>query len=253
MRFGDYPREYLLMTSPSPRQELARFLVRLVGTFALACALFADAHGFAQAPPPPGPLPPHARRVYVPFEDFQAILHRDKEGVLLPKREFETLWQEARRNRLDDSPGPRGMVVASASYEARIEDRQLLVTARIVFHQYLPGWRSFPLQLGNLGVESATLGDEPARLGRDDDATLRLFHDETGRHELELKLSTPLAAVGSDQVAAFTVLSGPPRNSRSTSPPRGICCFRNFRWSVPRRSTSPPPIACRSAARPTCG
>ncbi|HSG70903.1 MAG TPA: hypothetical protein VLA12_10835, partial [Planctomycetaceae bacterium] len=193
------------MTILKPQHEHSSVCFRFAGTFAFAVAMLWGQLASAQGPP----LPDRVKRVYVPVDDFQAILNRDREGVLLPKREFEALWKQAVDNQIDSSPGPNGLVVSSASYETAVEDRQLLITAKIEFHQYLAGWRSFPLLFRNLGVESASLGDQPARLGRDEQGNLRLFHNQTGRHVLELKLSTPLGAVGSDQVAAFTVLAGP--------------------------------------------
>lgn len=160
------------------------------------------------------------RRVYVPVEDLEAVLARDRRGVLLPREEFEQLYEAARQNAQGRSPD--ALVVSGADYTARIAGDQLVLNAEIRFTNFAEGWTQMVLPAAGLGVEQATLDGAAARLGRDAEQADRLvlYVDEPGPHTLALELSSPLNAVGSDQAAAFS-LAGAPTGELSVALPAG--------------------------------
>src|SRR6185369_13807309 len=83
-----------------------------------------------------------------------------------------------------------------------------------------PGWQTILLPFRNVSVERAALDDKAARLARDsENRGLTLFSSQAGRHSLSLKLSTPLASVGSDRVAAFGLPAIPVASLDVTLPP----------------------------------
>ena len=53
--------------------------------------------------------------------------------------------------------------------------------------------RPLTLPFGGLAVESARVGDQPARFGRRENGTLFLLLKEKGRAELELEMSAPVS------------------------------------------------------------
>lgn len=163
-------------------------------------------------------LPEAPERTYVPIEQFQAILHRDREGVLLDRDKFETLWKEARENETKGPDDTAGLVITACDYKATVDDHSLVIEATLSYRQFVEGWHSIPILLEDVSIESATVGDQPARLGRNSNGVLQFFHNEPGKIELKLTLVARLAAVGSDQLASFQLIPGPPSELQITVP-----------------------------------
>ncbi len=184
-------------------------------TLAVAIVLLA---GSASAQERAADAPP--RRIYVPVDELDAVFDRDKQGVLLPRQEFQRLYDAARQNAASQPNTPDAIVLSRADYDARIEGEQLLlkVTARVTnFHD---GWSQLALPAGGLGIENALVDDKPARLGRSPDQpnVLLLYLSETGEHTLSVELSAPLTAVGSDKAAGFELFAAPSGVFRITLP-----------------------------------
>jgi len=154
--------------------------------------------------------PTRPRRVFIPIEDLGAIIDRDRRGVLLEKAEYNKLRGLAAKNELDRPRTPTALVLREVVYTARPNGDQLLIDTSVRFRQFVRGWQSLRLPLRGVSVEKAVLGGRAARVARfqltrkkASVSGLELFHDTVGAATLELGLSTPLAAVGSDRVAAF--------------------------------------------------
>lgn len=161
----------------------------------------------AQQPPPEPTSEPPGRRVFVPLEELQTLIQRDQKWVLLPRDEFQKLYVEARKNTLDKPVPPQAIGVGNVQYAGKIVDDQLVITATLEVTKFGPGWQMLPLDFRDLAIEKATLGDQPARLGRAADAggQLILLLDKPGKEKLTLELSRSLVAVGSDKFAAFAL------------------------------------------------
>ncbi len=147
------------------------------------------------------------RRVFVPIDDLDALIARDQRGVLLPKNEFLKLYRDAQKNVPADQKAPVGVVVSGATYSARFDGEQLLVTAEIKLAQLHDAWQAIPLPLAGMSVEQAKLDGQAAKLGRADQ-NLFLLSDAKGEHTLTLELSAPLNAVGADKLVSLGVLPG---------------------------------------------
>ncbi len=154
------------------------------------------------------------KRVFVPVEELDTILNRDKKGVILPKAEFEQLVAKAKQ----DDGAPAKLLISQVDYVAEIKDSQLILNTQVRFEQFTPGWHSLQLQTGGLSIESAKLGDKQPPLGRKGTGTAYLLNNETGEHTLELTMSAPLANVGSDLVASFRLLPCPSATFKITIP-----------------------------------
>lgn len=163
----------------------------------------------ATQPGAPEPGAPEQPRVFVPLEELDHVIRRDRQGVLLSTDKLQELVDLANAK---SPPLPQGtvpFVLQNASYAARLADDQLLITATLSIRQYAPGWHAIPLRCGGLSVESARMGDAPARIGRIDAEQLLLLTNEPGTHTLTLQLSQSLSNVGSDQLAAFRITALP--------------------------------------------
>jgi hypothetical protein len=151
-----------------------------------------------------------ARRVFVPVEDLDVIIERDKQGVLLPRAKFDVMLTQARTNAEKNAvPNGVSVVLTNADYAARVVGDQLLITVTAELTQFENDWRESRFALQRLALEQALVDDDPAMIGRHPDGSISLFTDTRGKHTLKLQLSTELTAAGSDQVAAFSLLQAP--------------------------------------------
>lgn len=158
------------------------------------------------------------RKSFVPIADLDVVLTGDREGVLLSRDEFQTLYSKAQANEEAAPRLPADTVVSDADYSAEISGDHLLIKAAIRFRQFHSGWSTLALPFGQLSVENATVNGEPAKLGRTSvpargkgqpSSVLTLFHNETGDATLELELSTLLHASGNDRSAVFQLIPVP--------------------------------------------
>ena len=151
-----------------------------------------------------------ARRIYVPLEDLDVVMERDKQGVILARDKFNELLAQAKAN-LEKNPQPSGgpVAVTAADYAARIAGDQLLISVTAELTQFEGDWAETRFGLQRLALEQALLDDSPALLGRNADGSVSLFTAVRGKHMLKLQLSTDLNALGSDQIAAFSLLRAP--------------------------------------------
>ncbi|MDA0919095.1 MAG: hypothetical protein O2945_08495 [Planctomycetota bacterium] len=158
------------------------------------------------------------RKSFVPIADLDVVLTGDREGVLLSRDEFQTLYAKAQANEAAAPRLPAGMVVSDADYSAEISGDHLLLKAAIRIRQFETGWTTLALPFGQLSVEKASVNGKPAKLGRtplaakgkgQPTSVLTLFHNETGDATLELELSTFLHASGNDRSAVFQLISVP--------------------------------------------
>ena len=184
------------------RSHTSRFwiLASLVAVAALSGPLPAQSEKVSRRP----------RRVFIPIEDLGVVIDRDRRGVMLEKARYAELRALAAKNEANQPRIPTSLALREVIYTARPNGDHLLIDAAVRFQQFARGWQSLQLPLRGVSVETAVLGEKPARIARfqltRNKATIagiELFHDTVGTSTLQLGLSTPLASVGSDKVAAF--------------------------------------------------
>lgn len=144
------------------------------------------------------------REQYVPVEEMDAVFSRDGRGVLLKRTEFQELLDKARANVSADQP-PVAVLVERAELTVTPAGSQTLVRMDLKVRQYEDSWQVIRIPAGTLSVERAEINGQPALIGRDpqDAGVLLLVHQQAGEFTVNLAMSTPLVAVGSDRTAAF--------------------------------------------------
>ena len=144
------------------------------------------------------------RQLYVPFAELEHVLGDAPEGLLLPLAEYRKLRSAElpAGESPDQLPLPR-----EAQVTAEVVDGQLVLQATYTISQAAAGLRFWPLPLQNLALESARVDGAIPQLVREpgEKPRLLLAVRGAGEHKLELRLATPLVAVGSDRVAAFAL------------------------------------------------
>jgi hypothetical protein len=200
----------------------------------------------AQPAPRSADAPP--RHIYVPVDDLDAVIDRDRGGVMLTRDEYAELERAARAAAPDQLHLPESAVLSQADYAARISGDQLLVTVTAGVTNFTQSWTRLVLPAGGAGVESALLDGQPAKLARDpaQPTALVLYIAEPGTHALALELSTPLTAVGGDRAAAF---NGAPTGVLTLTLPAGKHLAVSGQPERPPRSTPRLRIPSRSAVR----
>jgi hypothetical protein len=203
---------------------------------ALLLACFASPFGGVQAQgpgargesePANGKTPFDLRELYVPVESLEAAVKRDTYGAILSRKEFETLLRAARER--DDETGPsfREAVLSSAEYQAQIDGERLVTEVSVHLRTFPRSAPSVALHIGGWNVEQVRVDGDPAFVTRagEDDETLRISvagseepDAQSRMRTITLTLSTPLATVGSDKVAAFSLLGVPAEQFSITLP-----------------------------------
>ncbi|WP_397568518.1 hypothetical protein [Schlesneria sp. T3-172] len=151
-----------------------------------------------------------ARRIYVPVEDLDVIIERDKQGVILPRAKFDVLLTQARANSEKNAvPAATSLILTSADYKAQISGDQLLITVTADLMQFENDWIESRFAFQRLSLEQALVDDVPAMIGRNSDGSISLFTDTRGKHSVKLQMVTELSSLGSDQIAAFPLLQAP--------------------------------------------
>lgn len=150
--------------------------------------------------------------VYLPLDQLDALMTRDRSGVLLPRNQYEALKTKAEANAGGTGVPETKALIYGAAYEATVSERQLLIKAKISIRQFPNSLTVIDLPVTGLAVESAQLDGEPAMIARQagKQPVLQLFSQTAGEHQLELQLSASLNTVGSDQVSQFKLLPGVP-------------------------------------------
>ncbi|HET6425710.1 MAG TPA: hypothetical protein VFG20_18615, partial [Planctomycetaceae bacterium] len=150
-----------------------------------------------------------SRRIFVPAEELDVVVERDRKGVLLPHAELKKLIDLAAKNPALKNAPPAAQLVSNANYAGRIVGDHLVFTVTAELQQLVPGWQAWTFPLQRLSVEKATLNGEAAFIGRKDDGELTLLTSTKGTHTLQLELSTEIVTLGSDQAIAFALLGSP--------------------------------------------
>lgn len=146
--------------------------------------------------------------VYLPVDQLDALMARDRSGVLLPRKQYEALKKQAETNTGGVELPQNNAVIYAADYQAKVVDHQLIIDATISFRQFRQKLTVINLPLNGLAMEAATIDQKPAMIARSTGKTqvLQLFHQRAGEHQLKLQMSAALNSVGSDQVAQFQLL-----------------------------------------------
>ncbi len=179
------------------------------------------------------------RRIFIPQDELDVVLERDRRGVLMPQAEFRKLVEQARKTAAARGVAPTPLVLDRCEYTAKIVGDQLLITVKAELEQLVDDWQSWSFPLQRLAVEQARLNDEPALVGREKDGALTLLTAKRGAHVLELQLSTEIITLGSDQAAAFSLMGSAAGELAITLPAGKRLLVDGLQWERPAAADQP--------------
>jgi hypothetical protein len=137
------------------------------------------------------------REIFVPYEDLNVILNSDKNRIFLTREEYEALIEQAKVK--PHTPAPHKVAIVAAEYDGQLEEGRALITGRLTIDVLEDGLFALPLELGGVGIRSATLDDKQAPLSRDGQGPSNLIVQGKGLHKLELKLTAPVQTAAAQQ------------------------------------------------------
>ncbi len=145
-------------------------MLRRLALFAVVCTLLAFSGsdiGFSQEEPEtPAEKVLRERSVYIPYRKLPGVFEKEGRGVFLPYERFQELWRAARQaSEPQDAPkAPVGAMITEIANEAVVSGDVVQVTATLKLEVLTPGWHEVPLRLSDAAIQSATIGEEAARL-----------------------------------------------------------------------------------------
>lgn len=159
---------------------------------------------------------PLVREIFVPFEDLNVILEADAHRVFLGRQEYEELLAKAKTKAAETVPLPATFL--SGQYEATLGEGRAIVRGKLELELLQDELTALPLELGGVGVRSATLDGKPAALGRNAAGGVQLFVSGKGKHGLELELTAPLTTAAAQQTLTLRLPTPPAAGLKLTAP-----------------------------------
>ena len=142
-----------------------------------------------------------SREIYVPFSDLHVLLENQPKRVLLGREEYDELVKKAKKS--PETHAPQSALIVSADYAVTAAGQRAEIRGTLAIDVLETGLHALPLDIGSVGLESATLDGRNASIGRDAAGRLVLFVESVGQHKLVLDMVAPLDMTAARQVLNF--------------------------------------------------
>lgn len=130
------------------------------------------------------------RKIYVPFESLDIILDGNSNRVLLSRAEYDALLKSSRTREIKRAPLDSAIV--SAKYTGKISDGVAFIRGELIVEPLNEGLVQIPLPFSGVAIRSATLGDKPAKLWRNEKGQIVLLTSLGNRETLRVEMTVPL-------------------------------------------------------------
>ncbi|MBN1973498.1 MAG: hypothetical protein JW787_07645 [Sedimentisphaerales bacterium] len=163
------------------RHFIITLLCSLVLSPALTCHASASEAGDAVMSP---------AKVYVPYEELKKVFETEGQGVFLPYRDFQKLWEAAQGRPAEISKAPFDYLISTARFDGKVSEEIARIKLELTIDILSEDWVQVPLGLGSAAVSNANLSKtgkaEIAPLLRIVDGQYIFTVRGTGRYVLEL-------------------------------------------------------------------
>jgi hypothetical protein len=158
--------------------------------------------------------------------------------VFLTRQEYDDLVKQAKAK--PQTPAPHKLVLASAEYDGELQEGRALISGTLTIDVLEDGLFALPLELGGVGIRSATLDGQPAPISKGDNNQPLVLIQGQGQHKLELEMMAPLQTAAAQQTLNVVLPSNAATRLKLTVP-----------GNIERTPTSEPmPIRGRRQRRP---
>jgi hypothetical protein len=182
--------------------------------------------------------------IYVPYSKLRQVFEQEGRGVFVPYEQFQKLWKQAQEalRAEPDQPPPVAALITEIESEATVGEQVVNVTAKLQLELLREGWHEIPLRLADASIQSARLGDQPARLlvqSSGYSLLVRKQGDEPETRELTLQYSKAFTKTPGQNQLGLQAPQAPVNQWRIRIPQPGIKV--NVQPLV--AATEPPPPA----------
>jgi len=137
-------------------------------------------------------------KVYVPYEKLRAVFEAEDQGVFLPYKEFQRLWEAARGAPAEVRAAPVPYLISTARLTGKVGQQIAYLELELTVDILVDGWVEVPIGLGDVAVSKAAFdGDadvKPQPLLRVVKGEYRLVVKGKGRWVLRLDFADQLAS-----------------------------------------------------------
>ncbi|MCO6455903.1 MAG: hypothetical protein J5I93_11450, partial [Pirellulaceae bacterium] len=156
------------------------------------------------------------REIYVPFDELNLLLEGQNQRVFLTREQYEQLLAKA--SPAEKVIPPWEAAVLSAEYDVSVENDRAVFRGELIVEGLRDGLHAVPLQLRGVGLRSASVDGQAAKLARDEQGQVQLLLDRLGRQSVSLELVAPLATTAAQQSLTFQVPTPSAARLRITVP-----------------------------------
>ena len=144
---------------------------------------------------PPAPPPIREESVYIPYSKLREVFEKEGRGVFLPYEKFQALWQAARDKTAlpGEAKPPVDALITEVEYKATVSKDVVTVAATVKIEILKEGWVEVPLRLGDVALQRAMIGDQPARVISDGPQGYKLLVEKKGKAPQQLTLALAFA------------------------------------------------------------
>src|SRR4051812_14077857 len=114
------------------------------------------------ATPPPQPVAPEQREIWVPWKQLAEVLDEYPNAVVLSREQYTALLRDAALDRHAKPVAPRRAALTAAKYEARLTGKVVQVTAVFTVNVLSDEWSQVPLNFQGASVGSVKVDGEAA-------------------------------------------------------------------------------------------
>ena len=96
-------------------------------------------------------------KVYVPYDELKKVFETEGQGVFLPYRDFQKLWEAAQGKPAEISQAPFNYLISTARFNGNVEDEIARIKLELTIDILSDDWVQVPIGLGSAAVSNATL------------------------------------------------------------------------------------------------
>jgi hypothetical protein len=181
---------------------------------AILCLLTAGMAAAQEEPNTPQPRtaadkepPAREQTIYIPYTKLRQIFEKEGRGVFVPYDEFQRLWKAAREatKKPDDPKSPLATLIAEIDSQATVSRDVMTVAAKLQIEVLTPGWHYVHLRLNDAAIQSAQIGENPARIIFEAGKGYWVLVEKKGREPEKIELKLQYSKAFSKQPGANNV------------------------------------------------
>jgi len=105
------------------------------------------------------PKPRQPDKVYVPYEKLKGVFESETQGVFLPYKEFQRLWQAAKGAPAGVTRAPAPYLISKAQFAGTVGKELAQIQLELTVDILADGWVEVPVGLGEVAIAKAAFAE----------------------------------------------------------------------------------------------